>query len=330
MKNIIILFLNLSFISNFAFSQLNDSIPPMIIACKSNDINKVKTLIVSKTKDLDVIYDGNTPLLYAIKNENFDIAKLLIDNGCNINLSVNSITPMWYADDGNYTQKQSNTKKLILNYLIKNSLKTVPNPPSVEEIRKAIESNMQKSMNLPNSAIQFYKIYPDATYNGAIRVICDAALYDKSVMYEIIRITNQTMVEPFPEMLTHLMVQGVRDGDFQLKCNSKLEWKSELIDRISSPEIIEQLFSVIKNQTNPNQLISGFPPILYASIFGDTIIVKKLIEMGADVNVNSNGFTAIQQACIKGYLPIVKMLYAKGANLDEKSNCYILCSPKWT
>ena len=58
------------------------------------------------------------------------------------------------------------------------------------------------------------------------------------------------------------------------------------------------------------------PPLYYASSFGLTLVVHKLLELGADVELRGGrgGATPINIAAFRGHLEVVKLLLEHGAN----------------
>ncbi len=53
---------------------------------------------------------------------------------------------------------------------------------------------------------------------------------------------------------------------------------------------------------------------------GDIETVKKLIDLGTDVNQKSNGMTPLQYAAKFNRVEIIKILVSKGASLTKKSD----------
>ncbi len=61
-------------------------------------------------------------------------------------------------------------------------------------------------------------------------------------------------------------------------------------------------------------------PFCMAIVKGDFETVKKLIELGQDVNEKSNGLTPAMYAAKFNRLDVLKVLVEQGAKLNEKSN----------
>jgi len=60
-------------------------------------------------------------------------------------------------------------------------------------------------------------------------------------------------------------------------------------------------------------------PFCMSIVKGDVATVKKLIELGADVNATSNGMTPAMYAAKYNKTEILKILVTHGANLKKKS-----------
>ncbi len=70
-------------------------------------------------------------------------------------------------------------------------------------------------------------------------------------------------------------------------------------------------YDVTVNQTSP---------FCMAIVKGDTETVKKLIELGSDVNKKSNGMTPLMFAARYNRVDIIKLLVEKGANIKTKNS----------
>jgi|SRR5690606_3854731 len=74
--------------------------------------------------------------------------------------------------------------------------------------------------------------------------------------------------------------------------------------------------------SNVSEFVKSKPtvsPFCMSIVKGDIETVKKLIELGADVNEKSNGLTPAMYAAKYNKVEILKLLVAKGADLKIRS-----------
>ncbi|GGK26873.1 hypothetical protein GCM10007962_21430 [Yeosuana aromativorans] len=78
----------------------------------------------------------------------------------------------------------------------------------------------------------------------------------------------------------------------------------------------------LNSVVNDNTLVSVFKvsPFCVSIAKGDFETVKKLLDLGADVNQKSNGMTPVMYAAKYNRTEILKLLISKGANLKAKSD----------
>jgi ankyrin repeat protein len=53
---------------------------------------------------------------------------------------------------------------------------------------------------------------------------------------------------------------------------------------------------------------------------GDTALIKRLLDKGADINAKDNDFTLLMKAATEGYEKTSKLLIDKGAYIDAKTD----------
>jgi len=53
---------------------------------------------------------------------------------------------------------------------------------------------------------------------------------------------------------------------------------------------------------------------------GDSVLVKSLLDEGADINAKDDGLTLLMKAATEGYLKTAKLLIDKKADIDAKTN----------
>lgn len=82
---------------------------------------------------------------------------------------------------------------------------------------------------------------------------------------------------------------------------------------------IEEILKANPDLVNEKDTAQGGTPLHYASGFGQIVVVKFLIERGADVNIHSkNGSTPLHVAVEQDFTEIVKLLIDAGADVNAK------------
>lgn len=66
--------------------------------------------------------------------------------------------------------------------------------------------------------------------------------------------------------------------------------------------------------------VTNVSPFCMAIVKGDFETVKKLIDMGADINAKSNGLTPLMYAAKYNRIEILNLLIEKGVNLKAKDS----------
>jgi ankyrin repeat protein len=76
-----------------------------------------------------------------------------------------------------------------------------------------------------------------------------------------------------------------------------------------------------KNNINrKNKHYYNYTPLIYACYKNITVFIEIILAAGADINITENGFNAFLYACKNGNLKIVKRLVELGANINQKTN----------
>ncbi len=79
--------------------------------------------------------------------------------------------------------------------------------------------------------------------------------------------------------------------------------------------------TIYENEINAtHMLVSKVSPFCMAIVKGDLETVKKMIELGADVNKKSIGMTPAMYAAKYNKVEILKLLISRGANLKARSD----------
>lgn len=135
----------------------------------------------------------------------------------------------------------------------------------------------------------------------------EAALTKLSYVLSKSELTYQQKIE--------MMVTNIR-GELTNTSSIAIE-DSTLIDALASSLNIQ----------SPKKLIDVTEKVfnsllLYAIEHDDSRAVKKMLDMGADVNAqNSEGRTVLHEVILKGNVPIIKYLLENGANVHLKTRC---------
>jgi hypothetical protein len=99
----------------------------LIEAVIKDDIKRVVKLLQYPRKDLDFIYNGRTPLHYAIQKNNKNIAKILLDAGAKPNATTRDyLTPLHHAVTYANDDESEEMLKLFLRAYLKLGI-SIPN-----------------------------------------------------------------------------------------------------------------------------------------------------------------------------------------------------------
>ncbi|OAD54673.1 Myotrophin [Eufriesea mexicana] len=92
---------------------------------------------------------------------------------------------------------------------------------------------------------------------------------------------------------------------------------SELVWGIKNGDL-EQVRDIVENKNiDVNQMIDGRTPLHYAADYGQSEVVRYLLEKGANANViDKHGITTLLAAIWEGHTNCVKLLLEKGAKPD--------------
>ncbi|MEW7290987.1 ankyrin repeat domain-containing protein [Aquimarina sp. 2304DJ70-9] len=89
---------------------------------------------------------------------------------------------------------------------------------------------------------------------------------------------------------------------------------------ISSVSFATETSNVNYDNHNYDLVTVQTSPFCMAIVKGDTETVKKLIDLGSDVNKKSNGMTPLMFAARYNRVDIIKLLVEKGANIKTKDS----------
>ncbi|OUM68856.1 hypothetical protein PIROE2DRAFT_27061, partial [Piromyces sp. E2] len=120
----------------------DNNLQPLIFAIKKNNPEFVKLLIENGADINEFSYNGNTPLLQAINNDNTEIIHLLIDNGVNLNQCNNEgKLPLEIA-------KEKNNEKEAINLIQNGANVNYEHKNGLTPLLYAIHKNNLKMIDL--------------------------------------------------------------------------------------------------------------------------------------------------------------------------------------
>ena len=238
--------------------------------------------------------NGDSPLHTAVSNGFFDITKLLVRKGSNVNLqNREGRTPLFLG--------VKNKQKQLIEVLIEN------------------EADVTIGYK-ENSTARIYLVRGKDNGRAAWHYVLVKkhllGLFLKRIKGGVIKVADFGHIlrsgwgkDP-PEGTTDKIL---KEYDFQFKEIPDATLLHIASEQINEPEIIDLL---VKSGANVNaQDAEGFTPLHMAAIHGNLKIVKKLVDLDADVNiVTTDGKNAAELAHLNEELEIEEYLESKMAS----------------
>ena len=268
------------------FNNSNDKSPVDLTLLEKSAENsaKITEMLIGKA-DKNIINDsleGKTPLIIAVGNSYIDTAKILIENGANINaVDIEGWSALSYAVNNGDIE--------IAKLLLENKSKIK------DELLIAIKSPIVES------SINIMKLLIDNKAN--------------------INYTDENGFNPLNiaiesgdmELTKFLITNGAN-------VNSLMQDGVSLIGYAIAQNNMDLLQILIENGANVNYTNGDSwanTPLQTASRLGLDNVVRILLTRNADINaVDMNGNTALHTAALNSQLSIVKLLLEKNPNLD--------------
>ena len=271
--------------------RTDDKVTPLILSASWNNFMAVYLLLDHEADSNIARADGNSPLHIAVSNGFFHITKLLIKKGSNVNLqNKEGRTPLFLG--------VKNKQKHLIKLLIENEA----------DVTIGYQENSTDRIYLVRG-------------KGRGRAAWHYVLVKKHLLGLFLKRTNggSLDVTDFGDILRcgwgkdppeGTIDKILEEGDFK-------EIPGVTVLHIASkennePEIIDLL---VKSGANVNaQDAEGFTPLHMAAIHGNLKIVKKLVDLDADVNiVTTDGKNAAELAHLNEELEIEEYLQSKMA-----------------
>ena len=268
------------------FNNSNDKFPVDLEALENSAENSAKIMeTIIKKADKNIIndsLDGKTPLIIAVGNSYLETAKILIENGADVNaVDFEGWSALSYAVNNGDIE--------IAKLLITNKAKIKG------ELLLAIKSPIVESR------IDMMKLLID---NGA-----DINYADENEFTPL-----NTAIEIGDMELTKFLITNGAN------VNSLMQDGVSLIVYAISQNNMDLLQILIENGANVNNTDGdswGGTPLMTASRLGLDNVVRILLSRNADINaVDMNGNTALHTAALNSQLSVIKLLLEKNPNLD--------------
>lgn len=268
------------------FNNSNDKSPVDLTLLEKSAENsaKITEMLIGKA-DKNIINDsleGKTPLIIAVGNSYIDTAKILIENGANINaVDIEGWSALSYAVNNGDIE--------IAKLLLENKAKIK------DELLIAIKSPIVES------SINMMKLLIDNKAN--------------------INYTDENGFNPLNiaiesgdmELTKFLITNGAN-------VNSLMQDGVSLIGYAIAQNNMDLLQILIENGANVNNTNGNSwtdTPLKTASRLGLDNVVRILLTRNVDINaVDINGNTALHTAALNSQLSVVKLLLEKNPNLD--------------
>ena len=280
--------------ANVNAQRTDDKVTPLILSASWNNFMAVYLLLDHEADSNIARADGNSPLHIAVSNGFFHITKLLIKKGSNVNLqNKEGRTPLFLGAKNKHEQL----------------------------IKLSIENEADVTMGYKeNSTKRFYLVRGKDNSRAAWQYVLVKkhllGLFLKRVKGGVIKVADFGDIlrsgfgkDP-PEGTTDKIL---KEYDFQFKEIPDTTLLHIASEQINEPEIIDLL---VKSGANVNaQDAEGFTPLHMAAIHGNLKIVKKLVDLEADVNiVTTDGKNAAELAHLNEELEIEEYLESRMAS----------------
>jgi len=318
MKNKILLILSLSLtILNTSAQDIQK--PELLNAAKYGDTIRIREL-VQKGADINIKDKSNnySPLMWASIKGNFDAAKLLIENGAELNCLGE------YNNSALALAAFAGRIEIVKLLVLKGAEINPENPKYTSPLNSAVNEGHTEVARflIDNGAV----IQPD--------ILSQALQYPDNANPEIIYllILNGANVNAISSKTfggTTALIWAVKNNYLDLvkfilekKPDVNIQNKNQSTALLVATEysLNEMAVLLISNGADINTFSSRGSALMIASALRNRGLVELLIESGADVNFTPNHYeTAFIISVKKNDLEIAKLLIKNGANLDVKS-----------
>ena len=280
--------------ANVNAQRSDDKVTPLILSADCNNFLAVNLLLDHGADANIASADGNSPMHRAVSNGFFDIAKRLVEKGSDVNLqNKEGITPLFLGVKNKHEQ--------LIKLLIENEA----------DVKIGYKKNYTERIQLVRG-----KDKGRAAWHYVLVKKHLLGLFLKRVkggrvnVAEFGDILQSGWGKDPPKDTTNKILKKY---DFQFKKIPGVTLLHIASEQINESEIIDLL---VKSGANVNARdAEGFTPLHMAAIHGNLKIVKKLVDLEADVNIiTTDGKNAAELAHLNEELEIEEYLESKMAS----------------
>ena len=293
-------------------SQLRD-------AAKNGNRDEVRRLADRGANLNEASEGGSTALMWAAHHGHHSVAEFLLKRGALPNVAANDgYTPLHAAAFYGHTD----ICKLLLKYKA---------DVNAEDKQRQTPLNEANRMN-HKETIDFLKI---ATYTHPVRADEQALLRPKDWMVresgtELGKYT--VVVKMWDGMVRKTRLENVQGHEAKRIAAELLGIHLDAVGDMVKPKLLvealksgnlSEVMRLVNLGSDPNEADAyDYTALHYASIFGDTSIVKFLLEKGAEINERTHDTksTPLHYAAANGMTEAVKVLIKLGADVNAKNN----------
>ena len=266
--------------------------------CAKGNFVEVKRLVEERQNINDADFAGITPLHEAALEGHYDITKLLLDNGADINIQSGQMdkdTPLIDA----VSNLHYRVVQLLLSRSANPKIQNAQGQNALDVLESTIKEYEEDKEEVPPDAKKIKKLILQYSQKFADN---DSLRLDKNIRER----SNSVATDDEAHSLNNnqLSYPSLRKGGV-----------NSLQERISANDVT----FVLNYVSNMNG--KKIPPesLLLASKLGFPDIASLLIAFGADINFKDrNGWTPLMHAVGKGHLEMVKLLLLNQVNVAAK------------
>ena len=279
--------------ANVNVQRTDDKVAPVTLSACFNNFVAVNLLLDHGANVNIARADGNSPLHLAVSNGFFDIAKRLVEKGSDVNLqNKEGRTPLFFGLKNKHEQ--------LIKLLIENEADV-----NIGYKKNCTETILVRGKDKGRAAWHYVLVKKHLL--GLFLKRVKGGRVNVADFGDILR--SGWGKDP-PEGTTDKIL---KEYDFQFKEIPDATLLHIASEQDNEPEIIDLL---VKSGANVNaQDAEGFTPLHMAAIHGNLKIVKKLVDLDADVNiVTTDGKNAAELAHLNEELEIEEYLESKMAS----------------